>query len=90
MTGRLVKCQVKASAGIEFEDGESSVQVKVSTYNLWQETPLPTILFRVETTTKAIYWTPALAHQPKPNARSVSIRFEEPILLSAAQSSLCA
>jgi hypothetical protein len=77
VTGRLVKCQVKASAGIAFKDGESSVQVRVSTYNLWRDTPLPTILFRVDTNTKAIYWTPALAHQPKPEAESLSIRFEE-------------
>jgi hypothetical protein len=26
VTGRLVKCQIKASAGIEFDDGETSVQ----------------------------------------------------------------
>lgn len=77
VTGRLVKCQVKASAGIVFDEGETSVQVKVSTYNLWRETPLPTILFHVDTRTNAIYWTPALAHHPKPGAQSLSIRFEE-------------
>jgi Domain of unknown function (DUF4365) len=77
VTGRLVKCQVKASAGIAFKDGETSVQVKVSTYNLWRDTPLPTILFHIDTETRAIYWTPALAHHPKRGAQSLSIRFEE-------------
>jgi hypothetical protein len=77
VTGRLVKCQVKASADIAFKDGETSVQVNVSTYNLWRHTPLPTILFYVDTGASAIYWTPALAHQPKPESGSLSIRFEE-------------
>jgi hypothetical protein len=88
VTGRLVKCQVKASAHIAFKDGETSVQVRVSTYNLWRDTPLPTILFRVDTKTNAIYWTPALAHHPKPGARSLSIRFEESSELGAGLGTL--
>ncbi len=88
VTGRLVKCQVKASAGLAFKNGETSVQVRVSTYNLWRDTPLPTILFCVDTNTNAIYWTPALAHHPKPGARSLSIRFEEPSELRASLGTL--
>jgi hypothetical protein len=88
VTGRLVKCQVKASAGIEFKDGETSVPVRVSTYNLWRDTPLPTILFHVDTKTNAIYWTPALAHHPKPGAQSLSIRFEESSKLGAGLGTL--
>jgi uncharacterized protein DUF4365 len=88
VTGRLVKCQVKSSAGIAFKDGETSVQVKVSTYNLWRDTPLPTILFCVDTNANAIYWTPALAHHPKPGAQSLSIRFEEMSELQAGFATL--
>jgi hypothetical protein len=77
VTGRIVKCQVKSSEHVEFRDGETSVSVRVSTYNLWRATPLITVLFHVGTASPGIYWTPALAHHPRPGARSLSVRFEE-------------
>jgi len=46
--------QVKASASIDFDDGEASVQVNVTTYNLWRAVPLLTILFHVDTSSGAI------------------------------------
>lgn len=77
VTGRLIKCQVKTSKSIAFKDGEESVSVSVAALNLWRATPLLTILFHVDRTTRAIYWTPALAHQPRSGAASLSIRFEQ-------------
>jgi hypothetical protein len=88
VTGRLVKCQVKTSDSIEFRDGVASVQVSVSTHNLWRAMPLLTILFYVERSSRAIYWTPALAHQPRPAADSLLIRFDEGSDISADMSSL--
>ena len=61
VTGRLMKAQVKSAAGVEFSNGEANVQVRVTTYNLWRQTPLLTVLFLVDTESGAIYWTPALA-----------------------------
>jgi hypothetical protein len=55
VTGRLFKAQIKSSEQIEWRDDEASVPVKVTTYNLWREMPLLTILFLVETTTRSIY-----------------------------------
>jgi hypothetical protein len=77
VTGRIAKCQVKSSAKVAFDEGETSVSVKVKTYNLWKETPLITILFYVDTRSTGIYWTPALAHHPRSGAASLSVRFEE-------------
>jgi len=83
VTGRIVKCQVKSSAHVEFHNGETSVPVRVSTYNLWRATPLITVLFHVDTQSRGIYWTPALAHHPRPGAQSLSVRFEEASDLTA-------
>jgi hypothetical protein len=77
VTGRLFKAQIKSSEQIEWRDDEASVPVKVTTYNLWREMPLLTILFLVETTTRSIYWTPALAHHPAPGRASLSIKFDK-------------
>jgi hypothetical protein len=77
VTGRIAKCQIKSSAAIRFDQGEASVSVKVTTYNLWKTTPLITILFYVDTSTRGIFWTPALAHFPRLSAASLSVRFEE-------------
>lgn len=90
VTGRLVKCQVKTSSTIAFEDGEKSVSVSVATLNLWRATPLLTILFYVDRATRAIYWTPALAHHPKNGAASLSIKFEQASDISSDLSSLVA
>lgn len=77
VTGRLIKCQVKSSSAIAFDKGETAVQVRVTTHNLWRATPLLTLLFHIDTSDRAIYWTPALAHHPRTGAESMSIRFEE-------------
>lgn len=77
VTGRIAKCQVKSSKMITFKDGESSVSVKTSTYNLWKATPTITILFHVDTSSGTAYWTPALAHHPRPGASSFSVKFDE-------------
>jgi Domain of unknown function (DUF4365) len=77
VTGRLVKGQIKSSSSIEFKDGQKAVQVKVSTYNLWQSMPLPTVLFHVDVKSDAVYWTPALAHQPAAHAETMTVRFDE-------------
>jgi len=77
VTGRIAKCQVKSSPTVVFNDGETSVSVKATTYNLWKVTPLITILFYVDTRSGGVYWTPALAHHPKSGAASLSVRFEE-------------
>ncbi len=77
VTGRIAKCQVKSTAQVAFDAGQTSVSVNVTTYNLWKATPLITILFYVDTSSGGIYWTPALAHHPKPGAASLSVRFEE-------------
>lgn len=76
-TGRLLKGQIKSSSRIEFEKGQKTVQVKVSTYNLWNAMPLPTVLFHVDVDAGAAYWTPALAHQPAADAETMTVRFEE-------------
>lgn len=88
VTGRLVKCQVKTSGAIAFVDGEESVSVSVATLNLWRATPLLTVLFYVDRTTRAIYWTPALAHHPRNGAASLSIKFEQASDISSDLSSL--
>jgi hypothetical protein len=88
VTGRLIKCQVKSSRTVEFENGEESVQVSVTTHNLWRATPLLTILFHVDTTSRAIYWTPALAHHPRAEAETLSIRFEDTSDISGSLRSL--
>lgn len=77
VTGRLVKGQVKSSSDIEFKDGQKTVQVKVTTYNLWRSMPLPTVLFHVDVGSSAVYWTPALAHQPAAEAETMTVRFDE-------------
>lgn len=90
VTGCLVKCQVKTSEAIAFDDGEESVSVSVATHNLWRATPLLTILFHVDRATRAIYWTPALAHHPRNGAASLSIKFEQTSDVSSDLSSLTA
>jgi len=77
VTGRLMKAQVKSAAGVEFSNGEANVEVRVTTYNLWRQTPLLTVLFLVDTESGAIYWTPALAHHPAGGAHSLTVRFED-------------
>jgi hypothetical protein len=77
VTGRLFKGQIKSSNVIEWMDDEASVSVKVTTYNLWREMPLLTVLFLVDTTTKGIYWTSALTHHPAPGRASLSIKFDK-------------
>jgi len=77
VTGHLFKGQIKSSDGVEWKSDQAVVSVKVSTYNLWREMSLPTILFLVDTSSSGIYWTPALAHHPLPGRSSLSIRFEQ-------------
>lgn len=69
VTGRLVKGQIKSSSSIEFKDGQKAVQVKVSTYNLWQSMPLPTVLFHVDVKSDAVYWTSPSRISPPPTPR---------------------
>lgn len=88
VTGRLVKCQVKSSQGVAFTAGEESVQVSVTTYNLWRATTLLTVLFYVDTASRGIYWTPAMAHHPRASADSLSIRFEDTSNISDSITSL--
>ncbi len=88
VTGRLIKCQIKSSASISFETGEATVQARVTTHNLWRATPVLTLLFYVDISQRAIYWTPALAHHPRPAANSMSIRFEEANNIQASVKSL--
>lgn len=78
VTGRIVKCQVKSKREVDFDNTrEARVSVATTTYNLWRATPLPTILLLVDKTSRAVYWTPALAHHPKAGAETLSIRFEK-------------
>lgn len=77
VTGRIAKCQIKSAAAVTFNNGEATVSVRVTTYDLWCATPLLPILFLVDTTKGGIYWTPALAHHPKSGSASLSVRFEE-------------
>lgn len=77
VTGRLFKAQIKSSDAVEWVDDEVSVSVRVTTYNLWREMPLLTVLFLVDTERKGIYWTPALAHHPAPGRASLSIKFDK-------------
>jgi hypothetical protein len=88
VTGRLMKAQVKSSETVNFTNGETSVQVRTSTYNLWRETPLPTVLFLVDTNSGAIYWTPALAHYPAEGTQSLAIRFDNASDIRAGLTSL--
>ncbi len=77
VAGRLFRGQIKSSGAIEWADDQASVSVKVTTYNLWREMPLLTLLFLIDTSTQGIYWTPALAHHPAPGRASLSIKFDK-------------
>lgn len=77
VTGKLCKCQVKGTQHLEWKDDSTTVQVKVSTFNLWRSTHLPVIVFLVDIKQKEVYWSIPLQHQPKDNAETVSIRFQK-------------
>jgi len=78
VTGRLFKGQIKSVATLQWDgDDEAGVPVKVTTYNMWREMPLLTVLFLVDVATDGIYWTPALAHHPAPNRESLTIKFDK-------------
>lgn len=56
VTGKLCKIQIKGTSKIEWKNEISSIQVKVSTFNLWQSIQLPVIALLVDISTDEIYW----------------------------------
>lgn len=57
VTGKLCKIQIKGTHNIDWKNGLTSVQVKVSTFNLWQKIQLPVIALLVDISSNQIYWT---------------------------------
>lgn len=88
VTGKVCKCQIKGMQLIEWKSDIASVQVKISTYNLWKATHLPVIIFLCDTSTRQVYWTFPLAQSPTPNANSISIKFNRENLLEKSLESL--
>ena len=74
--GLLIKAQIKSSKEIKIKNGKASVQIKTTTYNMWQNAPLPTIIFYVDTSMNKIYWRSPISVVPRVGAGSVSIHFE--------------
>lgn len=77
VTGMLFKCQIKGTASLEFEGEYTTVQVGVSTWNLWKSVNIPVIALLCDVAKKKIYWSLPLGFEPKKNAESVSLRFYE-------------
>lgn len=75
VTGNLCKCQVKGSLKIDWKNDYSTVQVKVSTFNLWKKAQLPVIAFLVDVSSNAVYWSIPLQQHPREGAEAIAIRF---------------
>jgi len=76
VTGHICKCQVKGTKHIEWQNDSASVQVSVSTYNLWAGSNFPVIIYFVDTANREAYWASPLVFTPRRGAASVSIKFE--------------
>ncbi len=77
VTGRIFKGQVKGQEEIEWKNGKTSVQVKVTTYNLWKNMPLPVIAFLCDVKTRRVYWNLPISQTPRHDADSIYLKFEE-------------
>ncbi len=77
VTGHICKCQVKGTKHIEWQNDSASVQVSVSTYNLWAGSNFPVIIYFVDTANREAYWASPLVFTPRRGAASVSIKFEK-------------
>ena len=76
-TGTLVKCQIKGAANLKWEDSFERVKVKTSTYNNWKNTPLPVIVFLVNTKNDEIFWISPFWQTPKEDAKSIYLKFHQ-------------
>lgn len=88
VTGHVCKCQVKGMRYIEWQNYSASVQVKISTYNLWVMSNFPVIVFLVDTEEREAYWSSPLVFAPKEGAASVSIKFDKDNLVTPKIDSL--
>ena len=88
VTGHICKCQVKGTKDIFWQNESTSVQVRVSTYNLWSRSNFPVIVFLVDTESCKAYWSSPLVFAPKKGAASVSIKFDKNNLVKPSFDSL--
>jgi len=77
VTGQLFKIQIKSTQNIVWNNNQTTIRVKTSTYNLWHKMPLPIVLFLVDTSTEKVYWSLPLAYSPQSNADTMSVKFEK-------------
>lgn len=82
VTGKLLKCQIKGSKTITWENSTAFVQVKVSTYNLWKSINLPVIALLVDVNNENIYWCIPQTFVPKKEASTISLRFYQENILA--------
>lgn len=88
VTGHICKCQVKGTKNIVWQNDSTSVQIKVSTYNLWARSNFPVIVFLVDTESREAYWSSPLVFTPKIGAASLSIKFDKNNLVTPSCDSL--
>lgn len=75
VTGKLIKCQIKGTGSIDFDNGEHALSIKSTTWNNWKAINIPVVCLLCNVKTKNIYWTLPLRFEPKKDAASVSLKF---------------
>ncbi|HHT9113378.1 MAG: DUF4365 domain-containing protein [Planctomycetes bacterium] len=88
VTGHVCKCQVKGTKDIDWQNDSASVQVRVSTHNLWARSNFPVIVFLVDTEKREAYWSSPLVFAPREGAATVSIKFDKNNLVTPGEDSL--